>query len=584
MLRSIVFLLAFIAAPVCAQPRSLADFFRDFADEWMRGNPSQAAATRYFSGAEQTTLERQLTPETRAWRQGRVRLARKGVAELAKFDRSRMTHDERISADLMKWQLSTLIAGEAYEDFRFPIDQFNGPNVSIPNTLTVQHPMVTADDARNYVARLGQVRQRMEEAIIEAGLLKAKGMLPPRFILRSTLSQLEHFIGTPPAQNPLVAVFAERMRGIDSLPPDERDALRANAEKIVASDVYPAWQKAIELLESIVPASKDDAGLWRFKGGDKAYAYALRRFTTTKLGPDEIHKIGLREVARLEGEMDQVFRSIGRTQGTIKERTQALSRDLAYPNTDEGRAAIMTDIDRILRDAQKRSTELFAETPKAPVVAKPYPQFRWASAAASYSFPAPDGSRPGTFQMPLRPSQLTQFALRSLVYHETVPGHHFQIALEMENKALPRFRQIRAYGFISAFGEGWALYAERLANEAGWYEGDPQGLLGQLDSELFRARRLVVDTGIHAKHWTREQAIAYGIGPSEIERYVVFAGQACSYMLGELKIIELRDKAKRAMGERYSPKEFHRAVLRTGSVPLELLEQEINAYIANGGK
>jgi uncharacterized protein (DUF885 family) len=548
----------------------------------MRGNPNQAAATRYFSGAEQTSFERQLTPETRAWRQGRVRLARKGMAALAKFDRSKMTHDERISADLMKWQLSTLIAGEAYEDFRFPIDQFNGPNVSIPNTLTVQHPMVTPDDARNYVARLGQVRLRMEEAITEAGRLKAKGMIPPRFILRSTLAQLEHFIGTPPAQNPLVAVFAERMRGIDALPPDERDALRANAEKIVASDVYPAWKKAIELLESIVPASKDDAGLWRFKGGDKAYAYALRRFTTTKLGPDEIHKIGLREVARLEGEMDKVFRSIGRSDGTIKERTQALSRDLSYPNTDEGRAAIMTDIDRILRDAEKRSQALFAETPKAPVVAKPYPQFRWASAAASYSFPAPDGSRPGTFQMPLRPSQLTQFALRSLVYHETVPGHHFQIALEMENKALPRFRQIRAYGFISAFGEGWALYAERLANEAGWYEGDPQGLLGQLDSELFRARRLVVDTGIHAKHWTREQAIAYGIGPSEVERYVVFAGQACSYMLGELKIIELRDKAKRAMGERYSPKEFHRAVLRTGTVPLELLEREIDAYIASG--
>ena len=215
-------------------------------------------------------------------------------------------------------------------------------------------------------------------------------------------------------------------------------------------------------------------------------------------------------------------------------------------------------------------------------MAKPYPQFRWASAAASYSFPAPDGSRPGTFQMPLRPSQLTKFALRSLVYHETVPGHHFQIALEMENKALPRFRQIRAYGFISAFGEGWALYAEHLADEAGWYEGDPQGLLGALDSQLFRARRLVVDTGIHSKHWTREQAIAYGIGPSEVERYVVFAGQACSYMLGELKIIELRDKAKRAMGERYSPKEFHRAVLRTGTVPLELLEREIDAYIASG--
>jgi len=580
MLRSVALLLALVAAPVCAQQRSLNDFFREFTDEWMRGNPNQAAATRYFTGAEQTAFERELTPETRAWRQGRVKLAKKGLAELARYDRSKMTHGERISADLMKWQLSSLAEGEAYDDYRFPIDQFNGPNVGIVNTLTVQHPMVTPDDARNYVARLGQVRPRMEEAIAEAGRLKAKGMIPPRFILRSTLSQLEHFIGTPPAQNPLVAVFAERMRGIEGLPAEERESLRASAEKTVAADVYPVWKKAIALLESIVPASNDDAGLWRFKGGDKAYAYALRRFTTTKLTADEIHRIGLREVARIEGEMDKVFRSIGRTEGTIKERTQALGRDLAYPNTDEGRSAIMADIERILRDAEKRSQALFAETPRAPVVAKPYPQFRWASAAASYSFPAPDGSRPGTFQMPLRPSQLTQFALRSLVYHETVPGHHFQIALEMENKSLPRFRQIRAYGFISAFSEGWALYAENLAAESGWYEGDPQGLLGALDSQLFRARRLVVDTGIHAEHWTRERAIDYGIGPSEVERYVVFAGQACSYMLGELKIIELRDKARKAMGERYSPKEFHRAVLSTGTVPLELLEHEIDAYIA----
>jgi uncharacterized protein (DUF885 family) len=182
--------------------------------------------------------------------------------------------------------------------------------------------------------------------------------------------------------------------------------------------------------------------------------------------------------------------------------------------------------------------------------------------------------------MPLRPSQLTRYGLRTLVYHETVPGHHFQIALEQENPALPRFRQLRAYGFISAYGEGWALYAERLAAEAGWYEDDPEGLLGQLAAELFRARRLVVDTGLHAKRWTREQAIAYGIGPSEVERYVVFAGQACSYKIGQLKILELRDRARAALGERYSPKEFHRAVLGTGTVPLELLEHEIDAYIA----
>ena len=545
----------------------------------MRADPNRAAATRYFTGTEQAALERQLTPETRAWRHQRVELARKGLGELAKFDASRMSHDERVSADLMHWQLQTLVEGEAYEDYRFPLDQFNGPNVSLVSTLTVQHPMRTAADARNYVARLGQVRPRMEEAIAEAERLAAQRMIPPRFILRSTLAQLEHFIGTPPAGNPLVAIFAERSAAIDGLGVEQREALRSQAERIVASEVYPAWKKAIALLESLVPAANDDAGLWRFRGGDKAYAYDLRRFTTTQVGADEIHQIGLREVARIEAEMEKVLQRLGRTHGTLKERTDTLERELAYPNNDAGRAAIMADIEHILRDAEKRSMALFAEAPKAPVIAQPYPQFRWASAAASYSFPAPDGSRPGTFQIPLRPSQLTRYGLRSLVYHETVPGHHFQIALEMENPALPRFRRLRAFGFISAYGEGWGLYAERLAAEAGWYAGDDEGLVGQLAFELFRARRLVVDTGLHAKHWTREQAIAYGIGPSEVERYVVYPGQACSYMIGELRILELRDRARRALGERYSPKEFHRAVLGTGTVPLELLEREIDAYI-----
>jgi uncharacterized protein (DUF885 family) len=182
--------------------------------------------------------------------------------------------------------------------------------------------------------------------------------------------------------------------------------------------------------------------------------------------------------------------------------------------------------------------------------------------------------------MPLRPDQMTKFALRTLVYHETVPGHHFQIALAAEDRTLPAFRQARIFGTISATTEGWALYAERLAAESGWYEGDPEGLLGQLDDELFRARRLVVDTGLHAMKWTRQQAIDYGIEASEVERYVVNPGQACSYMIGQLRIIELRDRARGALKDKFSEREFHNAVLSLGAVPLELMEQAVDAYIA----
>jgi uncharacterized protein (DUF885 family) len=239
----------------------------------------------------------------------------------------------------------------------------------------------------------------------------------------------------------------------------------------------------------------------------------------------------------------------------------------------------MADIDVMIRDAEKRAAAQFDRRPKASVIARPFQRFQEANAAANYTVPARDGSRPGIFQIPLRPERMTRFSLRSLVYHETVPGHHFQLALELENEANPAFRRMRAFGGISAFSEGWGLYAERLAAESGWYDGDPEGLLGQLESALFRARRLVVDTGLHAKRWTRQQAIDYGIEASEVERYVVFPGQACSYMLGQLKIVELRDKARAALGDRFSIREFHNTVLGSGTVPMELLERQVDQYI-----
>jgi uncharacterized protein (DUF885 family) len=241
------------------------------------------------------------------------------------------------------------------------------------------------------------------------------------------------------------------------------------------------------------------------------------------------------------------------------------------------------DIEVILRDAEKRAALLFDKTPKTPVVAQPYRRFLEANAPPSDTAPPADGSRPGIFQYPLRIEWMTKFVLRTVVYHEAVPGHHFDRALAVENKDLPAFRQLLALGIIPARGEGWGLYAERLAAESGWYENDVEGLLGQLWSELFRAQRLVFDTGLHAKRWTRQQAIDYGIEAAEVERYVVTPAQATAYMIGELKILELRDKAKKALGDKFLLKEFHNMVLDTGIVPLEILERQTDAYIAHGG-
>ena len=566
-----------------APQASIDDFFNRFTDQWVRSNPNQAIQSRYFTGAEQDALEVQITPLTREWRHRRVEMARQGLAELAKFDPARLTDDQRVSADLMKWQLDVVVEGEQYDDFVFPLEQFAGANIDLVNTLTVVHPLNTEKDALNYVVRLGQVATRMDEATTQARELAAKGMVPPRFIVGATLAQMKQFIGAPPAQNPYVTVFVERMTASGSIPQGRRDQLRAEAERITATQIYPAWEKAIAVLEPLVAATTDDAGLWRFKGGDAAYAYQLRRFTSTTLSADEIHQIGLREAARIETEMDAILRRLGRNQGSLSQRIAQLEKDLAYPRSEEGRTRIMADVSGIIRDAQKRSMALFDRVPRAPVTARPFPAFRENTAAANYTAPARDGSRPGTVQIPLRPSYMTTFGLRSLLYHEAVPGHHFQIALELENDTNPRFRQIRALGGISALSEGWGLYAERLAAESGWYEDDLEGQLGQLDAALFRARRLVVDTGLHAKRWTRQQAIDYGIEASEIDRYVVNPGQACAYMLGQLKIVELRDKAQKALGSRFSPKAFHNAVLMTGTVPLPILERQVDAYIRGAG-
>lgn len=581
--------IAVVAAPLdprrllAAQPPSISDFFRAFTDDWVRHDPELATATRYFTGDEQDRFERQLTPRTLDWRRDRIRRARQGLAELRRFNRAALPDAQRIAADVMEWQLDMKVREEPFLDYSFPLQQMTGVNVDLVEALTVRHPVASERDADNYLATLRQVSVRMDEATADARRLEAKKIVPPRFILAATLKQMQSFADMAAAQNPFVTTFADRLAAIQSLPAARQQQLRVEAETIVSSQVYPAWKRAIAVLQAQTDRTTDDAGLWRLRGGPEAYAYFLEYFTTTKLTPNEIHEIGLMQVNRIEMEMDRLFRQIGRTDGSVKDRIERLRIDLQYPNprSEESREQIMRDIDGIIRDAERRAALLFDRRPVSPVVARPFPTFREANAAANYNAPAPDGSRPGTFQYPRRIENMTKFGLRSTVYHETVPGHHFHIALQVENKNLERFLQLRTFGGISAITEGWALYAERVAAENGWYEGDTEGLLGQLDAELFRARRLVVDTGLHSKKWTRQQSIDYGIETSEVERYVVYAGQACSYMMGQLKIIELREKAKQALGDRFSLRDYHNVVLTTGVVPLEILGREVDRYVQN---
>ncbi len=560
--------------------RNIDDFFAAVTDDWVRHDPSLATRAHYFEGGEQDRLSREITPRTLEWRRDRIARARRALADLRGFDRNSMNPVQQVSADLLAWQLDILIQEEPYLDYTYPLEQMNGANVSLVETLTVSYPVANERDAENYLAVLAQAATRLDEATADARRLAEKKVLPPRFILQATVRQMQGFVDSAPAQNPFVTAFAEKLAGIKSLPDDKREKLRSQAETIVAKQIYPAWNRGILLLQSQIGSATDAAGISHLQGGDAAYAYFLRRFTTTSQSADEIHQIGLDHVASIEKQMDVLLRRDKRSAGSVKERIAQLALDMRYPDpaSEASREQIMRDINEILVDAQKRAGLLFDIRPKTPVVARPFPAFREKNAAANYNGPPPDGSRPGVFQYPRRIEKMTKFGLRSTVYHETVPGHHFQIALEAENKSLPRFRQLRAFGGISAYSEGWGLYAERLTAESGWYGDDVHGLLGQLDSELFRARRLVVDTGLHAKNWSRHQGIDYGIEASEVERYAVYPGQACSYMMGELKLIESRERARKTLGDKFSLREFHNQVLTTGTVPLELLGRDVDAW------
>ena len=340
---------------------TIGDFFTRITDEWMRLNPDSATYYRYFTGAEQDALDRKIAPLTLAEAKMRIAFARKGLADLKKFTPATAT--ERLAAETLEWQLQTIVDEEPFLDFSFPLDQMNGWNVASVDAMTVGRPVTTARDAENYVAALGQVALRMDEATARAKSLAAKGLYPPKFISQETIHQLESFSDTAPAQNPFVTALVTKLESVKYASP----AIRDQAEAAVAKQIYPAWKRAAAELKSQLPKATDDAGIWRLKGGDEAYAYYLRRYTTTNMTAEQIHEVGLKRVAEIEAQMDALFKQLGRTTGSTKERIEKLSTDLEYPNptSEASREKIIADFDAIIRDAERRCELLFDLRPKS---------------------------------------------------------------------------------------------------------------------------------------------------------------------------------------------------------------------------
>lgn len=585
LLPSTAVLAAPVAAPVAAaaavKPNAAFDAWADkFANDWVRQNPQYATATQYFSGAEQARLDRQLTPQTPAQRKKAIALARQGLARLDTWLAGPLSETQRVSASVMRWSLSNTVANERFEDHNFVFSQFSGTQVSLVNFMTQTHPMRSAADVDSYLARLEQVGTRMDEALARARSATERKLIPPRFILERAQFQVDTFLKPAAPQNVLVTSLGQRSAALKDLAPEARTAAIARATKIVEDKVRPAYTRVQAFMAGLHPKTNDTAGISRLPDGKAAYARALANYTSTTLNAEEIHAIGLREVARIEGEMDKHLRALGFAEGNIEARMKALDATFQPKGEGDPRPAILAKYVEMVKDAERRSSTLFNIKPRAPVEVRREPPLTEASAAAHYSLPAPDGSRPGVFWVPMRGPTFDMIRMRSLSYHEAVPGHHFQLAIQQELTGIPKYRSQRIFSGGSAHSEGWALYTERLAVEQGWYENDVPGLLGALGSELFRARRLVVDTGLHMKGWTRQQAVDYGINVQEVDRYVAWPGQATAYMIGMLRILELRDKAKAELGPKFSLPAFHDMVLGAGSVPLDVLGQLVDGWVA----
>jgi uncharacterized protein (DUF885 family) len=567
------------AAPLAAaEAPSIDRFFDSFFLKWVAQNPEQASSMRLFSGEDQDRLDGLLSDISDEAAHARIARAREGLATLKTFDRAALRPEQNLSAEMMEYQLNDVVAEEPFLNYNFPLNQFGGVQVRLPTLMTDVHPMRNARDAENYLARLAAAGLKINQAMAIMQERAKQGIRLPGFISVETVGQMKRFTAPTPAENILVTSFSERLKKIGSLDERKKTAMVASAEKLVREAVYPAYRGAMDGLATLNATASNDAGLWRLPKGKEAYAFYLRRYTTTDMGPEQIHQTGLDEVLRIEKEMDGLFRKIGYTDGSIIQRFEKLQADYSYPDTPDVREKILADYAKILKENNERSLEAFDRRPKAACIVQRIPAFQEANAAANYQGPPPDGSRPGIFKVPLPGPHFPKPGMRTLAAHEGIPGHHFQIASQVEMTSLPAFRRQNPFGSMSAFTEGWGLYAERLAAELGWYKNDLPSDLGRLNAELFRARRLVSDTGLHAMKWTREQSIAYGIRQSETDRYVMMPGQACSYKIGQMKILQLREEARKVMGAKFSLKAFHNVVLGSGSIPLTLLERVVGDW------
>jgi uncharacterized protein (DUF885 family) len=475
----------------------------------------------------------------------------------------------------------------------FVLNALDSAFATLPDFLSAQHTIASLADAETYIARLDQVGRAIDAETGRARTDANAGVVAPSFVLDAAARGLASYLQTPPAASPYYTALRDGLAALYPPPaPDQTSPaparvgqLLAQAERIIANAILPAYRRQYETVAALRARATDSAGVWALKDGEAYYASALAWHTTTSLSAAQIHDQGVKRVAEISAQLDIQLRALGQMQGTPGERMAMLSADprFLYEQSDAGKAQALADLRGHLASINARLPNWFSRQPKAALDIAPVPAFAEAGqTGAYYQPPSFDGKQPGVFSVNLRDMrELPMLDMLTLVAHEGAPGHHFQIALAQEQTALPLLRRLMSF---TAYAEGWALYAEQLTDEMGCYESDPWSRLGYLRWRLWRAARLVVDTGLHALQWTRAQAVQYlrdvtgdapGTIESEVDRYCVWPGQACAYDLGHAEIVAMRESARRRLGAKFDIKGFHDTVLSGGDMPLDVLAQRV---------
>ena len=522
-------------------------------------------------------------------------ITKQNLVELKTIDRSKLDPATALSYDLLMQSLENQIDDYQWRLYNYPVNQMFGRHSSVVSLLINQHRISNVSDAEAYVSRLNSVNTLFDQLVAGINARASANIIPPKFVFPHVIRDSKNIITGAPFDdgNPsaLLADFSGKLEklvnkdGTDLTEETQKKLLEA-ANQALINSVKPAYEKLIATLTDLEQKANTDDGVWKWKDGDRFFNVALKRTTTTDLTADQIHEIGLSEVKRIHDEMRTIKDKVG-FEGDLKTFMQFMRDDeqFYYENTEEGKQRYLTEATELIDTMKGRLDELFITKPKADLTVKAVEAFREQSAGkAFYQQPSEDGSRPGIYYANLYDMKaMPIYQMEALAYHEGIPGHHMQLAIQQELQGIPKFRK---FGRYTAYTEGWGLYSEYLPKEIGMYS-DPYSDFGRLAMELWRACRLVVDTGIHAKKWTREEGIKYYTDNTPnavsdavkmVERHIVMPSQATAYKIGMMKIIELRDKAKSELGDAFDIREFHDEILRYGPLPLNVVEAKIDAW------